>query len=65
LAIPLHMGIAVCLGMMTFGLVMLIGNLAFVSPSLVRAVFTRRHAGSTTEQQSRAGESPKAVRQKS
>ena len=38
LAIPLHMGIAVCLGMMTFGLVMLIGNLAFVSPWLVRRV---------------------------
>ena len=32
LAMPLHLGIAVCLGMITFGLVMLIGNLAsFVS----------------------------------
>lgn len=38
LAIPLHLGIAVCLGMMTFGLVMLIGNLAFVSPWLVRRI---------------------------
>ena len=38
LAIPLHMGIAICLGMVTFGLVMLIGNLAFVSPALVRVV---------------------------
>ncbi len=38
LAIPLHLGIAICMGMITFGLVMLIGNLAFVSPSLVRAV---------------------------
>ncbi len=37
LAIPLHMGIAICLGMITFGLVMLIGNFAFVSPQLVRA----------------------------
>lgn len=38
LAIPLHLGIALFLGMITFGLVMLIGNLAFVSPALVRAV---------------------------
>ena len=41
LAIPLHLGIGVCLGMMTFGLVMLIGNLAFVSPAFVRAVIDR------------------------
>ncbi len=38
LAIPLHLGIAFCMGMMTFGLVMLIANLAFVSPALIRAV---------------------------
>jgi hypothetical protein len=37
LAVPLHLGIAICLGMVTFGLVMLFGNLAFVSPSLIRA----------------------------
>ncbi|MBI3469065.1 MAG: HTTM domain-containing protein [Planctomycetes bacterium] len=37
LAIPLHLGIAFGMGMITFGLVMLIGNLAFVSPALVRA----------------------------
>ena len=42
LAIPLHMGIAICLGMVTFGLVMLIGNLAFVSPSLVRSLLNWR-----------------------
>jgi hypothetical protein len=45
LAIPLHMGIAICLGMVTFGLIMLVGNLAFVSPALVRAIFGRRQAG--------------------
>jgi hypothetical protein len=39
LAIPLHLGIACFLGMITFGLVMLIGNLAFVSPTLIRAIF--------------------------
>lgn len=30
LAVPLHLGIGLCMGMMEFGLVMLIGNLAFV-----------------------------------
>lgn len=38
LAVPLHLGIALCMGMITFGLVMLIANLAFVSPALVRMV---------------------------
>jgi hypothetical protein len=33
-----HGGIAVFLGMKTFGLAMLIGNLAFVYPETVRAV---------------------------
>ncbi len=36
LAIPLHLGIALSMGMMSFGLVMLVGNLAFVSPAVVR-----------------------------
>ncbi|MBA2115853.1 HTTM domain-containing protein [Bremerella alba] len=36
MAIPLHLGIAICMGMITFGLVMLIGNLAFVSPWIIR-----------------------------
>jgi Vitamin K-dependent gamma-carboxylase len=39
LAVILHGGIVVVLGMPTFGLVMLIGNLAFVSPQTVRKVF--------------------------
>lgn len=38
LAIPVHLGICCVLGMMTFGSIMLIANLAFVSPALVRAV---------------------------
>ena len=48
LSIPIHLGIGVFLGMMTFGLVMIIANLAFVSPWVVRAVFNgkdRRPAG--------------------
>ena len=34
-AIGMHLFIALCMGMITFGLVMLIGNLAFVYPSTV------------------------------
>ncbi|REK15819.1 MAG: HTTM domain-containing protein [Planctomycetota bacterium] len=51
LAVPLHMGIAICLGMITFGLAMLIGNLAFLSPAFVRAVLVRKPAA----EQGRAG----------
>lgn len=36
LALPLHLGIALCLGMRTFGLAMLLANAAFISPSLIR-----------------------------
>lgn len=37
LAVPLHLGIAVCMGMITFGLIMLVGNMSFVSPRLIKA----------------------------
>ena len=37
-AVLMHLGIATCLGMATFGLAMLIGNLAFISPSFFLAV---------------------------
>lgn len=36
IAIPLHLGIAIFLGMITFGLVMLIGCASFIPPWLVR-----------------------------
>jgi hypothetical protein len=39
MAIFVHGGIILFLGMPTFGLVMLIGNLAFISPKTVRKVF--------------------------
>jgi len=45
LAIPLHMGIGICLGMMTFGLAMLIGNLAFVPSEWIRALLPSGRAG--------------------
>ena len=52
LAIPLHLGIALCLGMTTFGLIMLVANLAFIPPSLVRnglaAIAPRFGAGGTS-----------------
>jgi len=50
IAIPLHLGIGICLGMMTFGLVMLIGCTAFVPPEWVRSILDRRPV------QGRAGE---------
>jgi hypothetical protein len=40
LAVCVHGGIALFLGMKTFGLVMLIGNLAFISPQTIRALVT-------------------------
>ena len=40
-AVGAHGGIAIFLGMITFGLAMLIGNLAFVPPEVVRQVFDR------------------------
>ena len=43
-AVPVHLGICCCLGMVTFGSIMLIANLAFVSPVLIRVIFDRRPA---------------------
>ena len=37
-AVLMHMGIATCLGMATFGLAMLIGNLAFIAPQFILAL---------------------------
>ncbi|HJT33896.1 MAG TPA: HTTM domain-containing protein [Pirellulales bacterium] len=45
LAVPVHLGIALCMGMITFGLVMLIGCVSFVSPALVRRLLDRPRAG--------------------
>jgi hypothetical protein len=48
-AIPLHIGIGLCMGMMTFGLIMLVGCLSFVSPRLVRAMIEGRFPDSEPE----------------
>jgi hypothetical protein len=44
MAVPIHLGIALFLGMMTFGLAMIIANLAFVSPWVVRSALNRTPA---------------------
>jgi hypothetical protein len=49
LAIPLHLGIAFCMGMITFGLVMLIGCASFVPPWLVRRVLTGANSNGAVE----------------
>jgi hypothetical protein len=58
MAVFIHGGIILFLGMPTFGLVMLIGNLAFVSPKTVRKVFdpiARRISLAIVGKASRAG----------
>ncbi len=58
LAVVTHVGIGLCMGMWTFGLIMLFGNLAFVPPHIVRTVVhwialrvsTRRHGVKAFEQ---------------
>jgi hypothetical protein len=42
IAVGVHMGIGLFLGMWTFGLAMLIANIAFVSPWVVRRIFDRQ-----------------------
>jgi len=49
LAIPLHLGIGLSMGMMTFGLIMLVGNLAFVPPTFVRSLLDRRPEATSSE----------------
>jgi hypothetical protein len=53
LAVPLHLGIAVCMGMITFGLIMLVGNMAFISPALVRRAVSRAVPGRRWVEQGR------------
>ena len=36
--VMVHAGIAICFGMMTFGLAMIVANVAFVSPKVIRSV---------------------------
>jgi hypothetical protein len=53
MAIAVHGGIALCLGMPTFGLAMIIANLAFVPPGLIEtAMSLLGHAGILPDEQS-------------
>jgi hypothetical protein len=64
MAVFVHGGIIFALGMPTFGLVMLIGNLAFVSPQTVRKIFdpiARRIALATLGTARQGGPKPAAV----
>ena len=38
LAIFVHLGIGLAMGMMTFGWVMIFGNIAFITPSWIRQI---------------------------
>lgn len=42
IAIPIHLGIGICMGMLTFGLIMLVGNLAFVEPDFLRRLLSKK-----------------------
>lgn len=41
IAIPMHLGIGICMGMMTFGLIMLAGNVAFLNPEWIQKLVSR------------------------
>jgi hypothetical protein len=69
-ALPLHLGIGICMGLMTFGLVMPIALISFVSPGLVRRLLDHNHnaieAGQGSEAEEPAGRgSRRAVRRAS
>ncbi len=53
LGIGMHLGIGMFLGMWTFGLAMIIANLSFVSPWIVRRLLDRRSAASEPAEQGR------------
>jgi hypothetical protein len=51
LAVGVHGGIALFLGMPTFGIAMLIANMAFIKPDMIHAIVTRIVVIRTTETQ--------------
>jgi hypothetical protein len=57
LAVPVHLGIALFMGMITFGLIMLVGCMSFVPPWLVRRMIERGQPSVAT-----AGKSPRGER---
>jgi hypothetical protein len=64
MAVAVHLGIGLCLGMWTFGLAMIIANMAFVPPETVHAVVTwlcRPLAGRFNSPQESAGQMMRSV----
>jgi len=59
LAIPLHLGIALCMGMTTFGLIMLVGNFSFVPSEVTRRLVAAAFGASRSQPTS--GTSSKSV----
>jgi hypothetical protein len=53
LAVPLHLGIAVCMGMITFGVIMLVANMAFIPPAIVRRAIAWMFPGKRCVEQGR------------
>ena len=49
LAVLTHLGIGFCMGMMTFGLVMLVANLAFIEPTFIRNCWDQFRIGRAKE----------------
>ena len=47
MAIPVHLGIGLCMGMQTFGLAMIFANLCFLSPSGARWILRRFPGGAS------------------
>lgn len=62
LAIPIHLGIACCLGMMTFGTIMLVANVAFVSPQLLRSFIPEEFSHGRRNVRNRADSSKDSMR---
>lgn len=62
IAAGVHLGIGLFLGMWTFGLAMLIANLSFVSPWLVRRIIDRRQSAPETLEQKAVGSAPANAR---
>ncbi len=63
-AVPLHLGIALGMGMVTFGLVMLIGCASFLPPQLVRCVMMGGASPLPAAAQARAPHAGKAARRR-
>ena len=61
IAIGMHLGIGMFLGMWTFGLAMIIANLSFVSPWVVRRIVDRQQTSNGIGQGRGAANDPQAL----